>query len=438
MRFNPFQPNKIVNSAMFVGRLDEIKKIEHYLFQARSGNAQNFLIDGERGIGKSSLLHFVSTIANGRIVGVSGVRFNFLLLSIDMGGVTAQLDIVRAIARELKSALARIQDLKENAKKVIDFMANWEVMGVRYHKERDTIDPEDAKDALVDQIVRVAQDDSLGFEGVLIVIDEADAPPIEAGFGEFLKSVTERLTRRDCENVLFGLAGLPSTIGKLRASHESAPRIFTILHLEPLEAVECISAINIGMRVANDKNERSTSLTDEALTLLADLSEGYPHFIQQFSYSAFEADDNSVIDEADVLNGAYGENGAIHQLGRKYFSEAYFSKINSDDYRKLLDVMADHGDDWVNRRQLIFESKLKEGTVNNALAALKQKTIIIADESRQGFYRLPTRSFAAWINALKSATERRALGHTPQLPLGSDPLMDELVASAPTGTSPKS
>lgn len=181
--------------------------------------------------------------------------------------------------------------------------------------------------------------------------------------------------------------------------------------------IERTQAINIGIKIANDRNERVTEISLSAMEKIADLSEGYPHFLQQFSYSAFEADSEYLIDENDVLNGAYGENGAIHQLGRKYFSEAYFGKINSEDYRLLLNVMADHCDDWVTRRQLIFESKLKEHTVNNALAALKQKSIILVDEGRQGYYRLPTRSFAAWINALKAASTERA--SSPQLPLAS-------------------
>lgn len=204
-------------------------------------------------------------------------------------------------------------------------------------------------------------------------------------------------------------AGLPTLIGKLRTSHESAPRIFSILELRPLTLPERKMAVQIGMDIANEKNSQKTGLEGEAADLLADLSEGYPHFIQQFGYCAFEADKDYIIDENDVLRGAYGENGAIAQLGAKYFEEAYVSKINSDDYRTLLNVMADHGDSWVSRKQLISESRLRDTTVNNALAALKRKEIILADESRQGFYRLPTRSFAAWINAIKSAPSRTNL-----------------------------
>ena len=63
-----------------------------------------------------------------------------------------------------------------------------------------------------------------------------------------------------------------------------------------------------------------TTISDEALNLLAELSEGYPHFVQQFAYSAFEADNDDVIDVIDVLEGSYGESGAIAQLGEKYFA----------------------------------------------------------------------------------------------------------------------
>jgi hypothetical protein len=55
VKFNPFQPNKIVAPGMFAGRLPEINSIEQALFQAKNGNPQHFLLQGERGIGKLSL-----------------------------------------------------------------------------------------------------------------------------------------------------------------------------------------------------------------------------------------------------------------------------------------------------------------------------------------------------------------------------------------------
>ena len=115
-----------------------------------------------------------------------------------------------------------------------------------------------------------------------------------------------------------------------------------------------------------------------------------------------------MISASDVTDGAYKENGALAQLGNKYFNEMYHAKIYSEDYRRVLDAMAKYGDAWVARGTLIKETSVSESNVGNALSSLKDKKIILQDESRRGFYRLPTKSFAAWINAIKAAREKNA------------------------------
>lgn len=405
LRFNPFQPNKMVVPGMFTGRTDELTTIEQCLFQAKNGNPQHFLIEGERGIGKSSLLFLVSAMASGRIAPLHTGGMNFLTLSVDMGGVSTQLDIVRAIGRQMKSMLNEREQLRVRASQVWDFLTRWEVLGVRYHVAN-APDPDDARDELVTTVASFVEAAGRDLDGVFILIDEADAPPESANLGEFVKLFTERLTRKDCNTVLLGLAGLPATIAKMRASHESSPRIFEVLHLDPLEPEERRQVIQKGLDMAKAKNGSETEITDEAMTLLCELSEGYPHFIQQFAYSAFANDTDNHIDVSDVLDGAFKENGAIMQLGSKYFNEMYYGKIGSEDYRKVLNAMAKYSDQWVSRKTLLEEAGVKASTVNNALNTLKGKKIIVSDEARQGFYKLPTKSFAAWINAIRSMEEK--------------------------------
>lgn len=164
----------------------------------------------------------------------------------------------------------------------------------------------------------------------------------------------------------------------------------------------CQQPVERGLETARQKNGFETAITDEAMTLLCELSEGYPHFIQQFAYAAFATDTDNHIDVTDVIDGAFKENGAIAQLGQKYFNEMYFGRINSGEYRKVLDAMAKYSDGWVWRQTLVQEAGVKATTLNNALNTLKTKSIIVADDSRQGYYKLPTKSFAAWINAIRS------------------------------------
>ncbi len=395
MKFNPFVPNGIAYPGMFLGRLDEIEKIEHAFFQTKNSNPHHLLFSGERGIGKSSLLYYADLIARSELDNIR-LKFDFLTVSTDLAGVTTQGGIIRQIARELRSKLKSHEKLKERAKNV------WEILGVKYNGHEENIDPDAALDDLITLFANILG--AQQFDGMAILLDEADNPPTTAGLGKFVKILTERLAKRNCYNVMLFLAGQPLLIGKLRESHESSLRVFQILDMKPLEESERIQVVERGIEIANERNEEKTSITNKAKELIASLSEGYPHFIQQFSYSAFEYDSDDKISNTDVLAGTFSENGAIHQLGTKYFSELYYSKISSEDYRKVLNFMAEHGDGWVSRKDIVIGCPaVAKHNVTNALSELKKRDIILTDESRHGFYRLPTKSFATWIIAVKSS-----------------------------------
>lgn len=409
-KFNPFRPNNIINPGSFVGRVEELVTIEKCLFQTKHGNPQHFLVHGERGIGKSSLLLYVQALANGKFKNPDNGKpeFSFLTINIDLGTCQTQIDIIRKIARGFSQAINRTESFKGSAKSIYEWLTNWEVLGVRYHKPENIIDTEEIIEELVFKLDEFCQQLQGQSDGVLILMDEADRPPVEADLGELLKFMTERLTVAGANNVIFGLAGLPTLLGKLRDSHPSSPRVFEIMSLEPLDLSERAHVIHIGLKEANRQNDKDTAITKEAETFLSELTEGYPHFIQQFAYCAFDADFDYTIDEEDVSRGAFIEGGALTQLGDKFFNELYHTKISSDEYRNVLKTMAPHGDNWITRKDIIQESNIPEKTVDNALAALRSRGIINYDDTRprQGYYRLPTRSFASWIKAFKSIEER--------------------------------
>jgi AAA ATPase-like protein len=404
MKFNPFVPNGIAYPGMFIGRIAEIEKIEHAYFQTKNGNPQHLLFSGERGIGKSSLVSYADLIARSELESTS-MQFDFLTISTDLAGVSTQGGIIKQIGRELRSKLKSHKKLQEKTKHVWEFISSWEILGVKYNGKEENIDPDAALDDLISLFLNILK--TKKFDGIAILLDEADNPPTSANLGEFVKIITERLAKRNCYNVMLFLAGQPLLLGKLRDSHESSLRVFQILDMKPLEEYERIQVVERGIEIANERNEEKTSITDKAKELIASLSEGYPHFIQQFSYSAFEYDSDDEISDTDVLTGTFSENGAIHQLGTKYFSELYYSKISSEDYRKVLNFMATHGDDWVSRKEIVHGcTSVAEHNVTNALSALKKRDIILTDDARTGYYRLPTKSFATWIIAIKSSKIR--------------------------------
>ena len=155
------------------------------------------------------------------------------------------------------------------------------------------------------------------------------------------------------------------------------------MSLEPLEHDERIQVIESGLKLIREKPETEYSIDETAAALISELSEGYPHFLQQFAYSAVEEDQDHRISVDDARTGAFKEHGALDQLGNKYFYDMYHS-INSDDYRSVLLSMSDQLDGWISRAEIIEKSKLKSTTVDNALQSLKKKSIILQGDSKRG------------------------------------------------------
>jgi hypothetical protein len=406
VRYNPFRPGSIVTPGMFSGRYEELEGIERALFQAKNGNPHNFLIHGERGIGKSSLLYYLQLIARGEIKALEGGTFNFLTVSIELEPSNSYLDIVRKIGSQLRREIASHRQATELAKATWDFLKRWEVMGVKYTEGYSESKPNELLEELTHTVEQTLSRFESEVDGILILIDEADKPPASSGLGEFVKLFTERLAKRGCNKICLGLAGLSTLLQSLRQSHESSVRIFEMFTLEPLLWAERIQVIDKGLAEAKEKNGVEVIIGPDARNMISELSEGYPHFLQQFAYCAFNEDTDNVIDGNDVREGAlHPDKGAIQQLGLKYFHELYFEQIGSDEYRDVLKAMSEHFDDWVTKADIRKKIRIKESTLNNAIAALKKRHIILAKAGVAGTYRLPTKSFAVWIKAFSKATE---------------------------------
>jgi hypothetical protein len=293
--YNPFRPGSIVTPGMFCGRYDEFVGTERALFQTKNGNPHHFLIHGERGIGKSSLLYSLELVARGHIDAFNGSRFNFLTLSLELEPENTYSDLIGKVGAELGRAVAARQPGTEIAKTAWEFLKRWEVMGVKYSDTQHQAKPNELLDELTFTFEQTLKRYDTEIDGILVLIDEADKP-LGANLGEFVKVFTERLTKRGCNNVCLGLAGVSNVLQHLRQSHESSLRIFRIFTLEPLLVGERIQVVEKGLAEARAKNGFDTDITTEAKDAISEFSEGYPHFVQQFAFCAFEQDMDRNID----------------------------------------------------------------------------------------------------------------------------------------------
>jgi AAA ATPase domain len=398
-RYNPFRPNSIVSTGMFAGRYEELKKIRQAFVQTRNGNPAHFLIHGERGIGKSSLLLYVNALGNGRVLTPSGEAYNFLTLQIELESSDTPTTLIEKIVRELRREVSNRDVANALIKKGWDIVKRLEAFGVKLRDEKE-VKKNHLMEDLIDAIDEVLSKIGVASDGILLLIDEADRGATNVKLGSFVKLLTERLTKRNCLKFCLGLAGLTEMLPALKKSHESSLRIFNVMELEPLLDSERWYVISLGLNDANNVSGTVTSIANDAADALMHLSEGYPHFIQQFAFCAFEVHTDQQITLADVQKGAHDpEHGAIAQLGHRYFQDLYFGQIASNDYRKVLHAMASDSDGWVTKKQIHDRTGLKASTINNAIHALKSKGLIRPQKGKQGVYKLPSRSFAVWIRA---------------------------------------
>ena len=412
LRLNPYRPGSPVSFGMFAGRAEETQALDAIIHQCKLGNATHFLILGERGIGKSSLMFYLQCVAAGQIDSWNDARYRHLTVSIELEPHTDYLALIRKVGSELRRELSKIEKVRAGIKDAWKFLSRWEVMGVRYEQSAAANAPTEVLEELVEDVGQILTRLRGDIDGLVLLIDEADKPPPNAHLGEFCKIFAERLQRKGHENVCIGLAGLPATLVRLRQSHESSPRLFQIFNLEPLSMEERIDVVRRGLRVAKEKGGAEVTITPDAEALIATASEGYPHFIQQFAYSAFEADADGIIDDRDVIAGMFQENGAFQQLGYKYFSDQYFEKIASDDYRLVLREVAQRAPNYVTKADIRAATGLKESVLTNALTALKKRGIILSKAGVRAQYKLPTNSFAVWITAFTKLPGGGDLGAT--------------------------
>lgn len=105
MKINPFEPFAPVNPGSFVGRLGELRRLKSALLQTGAGKPVNFMITGERGIGKTSLLNYLKHAAEGRIQ-VEQSKLSFVVVDTDVDQNTTQLGLIAKIELGLERALA--------------------------------------------------------------------------------------------------------------------------------------------------------------------------------------------------------------------------------------------------------------------------------------------------------------------------------------------
>jgi hypothetical protein len=159
------------------------------------------MITGERVIGKTSLLLYLKALARGDIP-FNSVTFKFLVLDLDVDTNSTQLGLIRRIRMHLNTQLGQSEPARNFLKETWPFLQRLRIMdsGVVARPEDDS--DEVVLDEFTLRLARICERTSTTdsqspfsarYDGILLVIDEADNCSAQLNLGSFRKLLTERL-----------------------------------------------------------------------------------------------------------------------------------------------------------------------------------------------------------------------------------------------------
>lgn len=306
---NPFSPGAGTPPPELAGRDDILKQALMALARIKKGRAEkSVLLIGLRGVGKTVLLHKISEMAeeqgyksvmveaheNKTLPALLLPYLRQVLFALDKGEMVSAK--VKRGLRVLKSFIGGLR-VKINE---IEF-------GLDIDAERGAADSGDLEADLAEVFIALGEAAQDRNTAVAIIIDELQYLS-EEELSSLIMAV-HKVSQKSLPLVVIG-AGLPQLVGKAGRSKSYAERLFDYPVVGPLKKEDAKKALQ------EPALSEGVSFTNDALDEIARVTEGYPYFLQEWGYQAWNIAEKSPI-ELDVVKKA--TKASIARLDQSFF-----------------------------------------------------------------------------------------------------------------------
>lgn len=306
---NPFSPGAGAPPPELVGRdplLSQARILLARTLQKRP--EKSFLVTGLRGVGKTVLLNEIERRAQEvgfRTISVEAHEAKALplLLAPHLRRVLFDLDRMAGVNEKVKRALAV---LKSFATAVRINLGPVEI-GLDIDAHRGVADSGDLEVDLPDLLEAIGVAAQERGTGLAILVDEVQY--LRGNELSALIMAMHRMQQRQLPVVLMG-AGLPTLPALAGDSKSYSERLFSFPHLGPLSRADAAKAIRDPMAAVG------VDIEEGALAEIFRLTQGYPYFIQEWAYVAWNRAPTSPITVRHVED-ATGD--VISRLDESFF-----------------------------------------------------------------------------------------------------------------------
>ena len=392
---SPFYPGQPVPAELFVGRQAQIDRImTRGAEQVAAGKPVAIFVEGEYGIGKSSIAAYVQRKAEEErgLHAIYASLANAQSLD-DVGG-----GVLRATVESGAFEPRRSERIREWLSK---YIGEQTFFGVTVHAEALKRDGPDIAAGMLPFLRDVhGRLKDTGVTGVFLVLDEINGIAADPRFAHFIKGLVDtNAMSREPVPLLLALCGVEERRRVMIQNHRPVERIFDIVEIERLTAAEMASFFT--------KAFGSVGITveDRAMPALTTYSAGLPKIMHLVGDAAFWRDDDGVISAGDALAAVIG---AAEEVGQRYVDQQVYRALRSEAYHSILRKIGASGLDMTFRKADVAEN-LTQGErtkFDNFLQRMKKLDVLKPGETR-GEYTFNSRMVQVYIWLNSQRAERK-------------------------------
>lgn len=306
---NPFSPGAGSPPPELAGRQPILDRARLALGRLKNGKSEkSFLLVGLRGVGKTVLLNEIHKLAEAE-------GYKSVLIEAHENKSLAAL--LLPPLRQILHALDRMENISVKVKRSFQVLRSFfngikvKLQDIEFSLD---VDPEtgtaDSGDfesdfpVLLEAIAEAAADRRVA---VAIVIDELQY--LKEKEMSALIMAFHKIAQKQLPLVLVG-AGLPQLRALAGRSKSYAERLFDFPEIGPLKGQDAINAVQEPVK------EQNVKFTERALGEIIEKTQGYPYFLQEWGYQAWNLSPTFTID-LDIIQQATIES--IRRLDESFF-----------------------------------------------------------------------------------------------------------------------
>lgn len=304
---NPFAPGAGTPPPELAGRSGLLSRAEITLRRIAIGKpTKSMIIVGLRGVGKTVLLSEIEKLARAE---------DYFTLFVEAHEHKSLPELIVPGLRRILIKLSRLEQSKELARQALGILKGFvgslkvKLAGVEIGvaTERGTADSGDIESDLPELISAIGKAATAAGRPIVLIIDELQY--LKGKEFSALIMAIHKVNQRQYPFMLIG-AGLPQILGIAGNSKSYAERLFDFPQVGALNTKDARQAIVIPIE------QEGESIRKNAVDAIIGSTKGYPYFLQQWAYEAWNHAEKSPITQQDVIDVS---DEVLQELDQSFF-----------------------------------------------------------------------------------------------------------------------